>query len=168
MADSKGKIKELEKVTEKLEKEVAIAKEQVLRFTAVVREAKKPATQAVEESKSHAQVATSLEDRLDALTSERLEEHGEVCEAHPQALPRRGDVEPSVPSKNPYRQRQRWNYLSQMSPDDQESAIALSSAAPSERSERVVSTSPRAPPSRGYQAVPPAAGYQWVRVEGEW
>ena len=46
---------------------------------------KKAATQAVEELKRHAQVATSLQDRLDALTSERLEEHG-VKPAHKHQL----------------------------------------------------------------------------------
>ena len=93
----KGRVEELEKVTKKLDKEAAIAKQEVVRLTGVVGEAQKTATQAVEESKRHAQVATSLQDRLDARTSERLEECGEVREARPQAPPRRGDVEPTAP-----------------------------------------------------------------------
>ena len=85
-------MEELEKITKKLEREAAIAKQQVVRLTGVVGEAQKTAAQAVEEWKRHAQVATSLQDRLDALTSERLEERGEVREARPQAPPRRGEV----------------------------------------------------------------------------
>ena len=164
----KGRVEKLKKVTKKLEKEAAIAKQELVRLTGVLGEAQKTATQAVEESKRHAQVATSLQDRFDALTFERLEEHGEVREACPQALPGHGDVETAAPSRDPYRQREGWNYPSGTPPDDQESGIFQFSAAPSARSGRVSSTPPRAPPLRGYQAVPPAAGYQWVRVQGEW
>ena len=89
-------------------------------------------------------------------------------EARPQAPPRCGEGEPAAPSKNPYQQRERWNYPSQKPPDDQKSGVSQSSAAPSARSGRVSSTLLRAPPPRGYQAVPPAAGYQLVRVEQKW
>ena len=133
----------------------------------MVGEAQKTATQAVEESKRHTQVATLLQDRLDALTSEGLEGHGEVREARPQAPPRRRDVEPAATSRDPYQQRERWNYPSRTPADDQESGISQSSAAPSARSGRVSSTPPRAPLPRGYHALPPAAGYQWVRVQGK-
>ena len=78
----------------------------------MVDEAPKTGTQAVEESKRHAQGATLLQDRLNAPTSERLEEHGEVRGAHPQAPPRHGDVKPAAPSRDPYRQREGWNYPS--------------------------------------------------------
>ena len=158
----------MEKVTKKLEKEAAIAKQEMVRLTGVVGETQKTSTQAVEESKRHTQFATSLADRLHALTSKSLEEHGEVREAHPQAPPRRGDVESAAPSRDPYRQRERLNYLSQTPPDDQESEISEFSAAPSARSGGVSSTPPRARSPRGYQAVPPGAGYHWVRVLGEW
>ena len=93
VADSNAKIKELKKVTKKLKKEATIAKEEVFRLTAVVGEAQKTATQAVEESNCHTQVATLLEDHLDALISKKLEEHGVVREARPQAPPRCGDVD---------------------------------------------------------------------------
>ena len=99
----KGRVEELEKVTENLQKEAAIAKQEVVRLTGVVGEAQKTATQALEELKRHAQVAISLQDRLDALNSEGLEELGKVREACPQAPPRRGDVEPAAPSRALYR-----------------------------------------------------------------
>ena len=144
------------------------AKEEVVRLTGVVDEAQKSATQSVEELKRHTKVATSLQGRLDALTSERLEEHGEVREARPQAPPRRRDVEPAALWRDPYRQRERSNYPSQTPPDDQESGMSQSSAAPLARSRRALSTPQRAPPLKGYQAVPPATGYRWVCVEGQW
>ena len=163
----KERVEELEKVIKKLEKEAAIAKQEVVRLTGVVGEAPKTSTQAVEESKRHAQGATSLQDCLDALTSERLEEHGEVREPRQQATPHRGDVKPAAPSGSvPTAGEMELSVTN--APDDQESGISQSSAAPFARSGRVSSTPPRAPPPRGYQAVPPAAGYQWVRVQGKW
>ena len=95
-ADSYRKVKELRKVTEKLEKDAAIAREEVVRLTGVVGEAKERATEAVEEWKHHPQVATLLQDRLDALISEGLEEHGEVREARQHTRPRGRDVEPAA------------------------------------------------------------------------
>ena len=168
VAESKGKVKELRKITEKLEKAAAITQDEVVRLTGVVGEPQKAATQAVEESKHHTQVATSVKDRLDALTSEKLEEDGEVREARPQAPPHRGDFEPAVQSRDPYPRRETWKYPSPTPPDDQESGISQSSAAPSAKSGRVSRTPPRAPPPRGYQAVPPATGYKSVRSQGKW
>ena len=52
--------------------------------------------------------------------------------------------------------------------DDKKSRISQSSATPSARSGRVSSTLLRVPSPRGYQAVPPAAGYQLVGVQGKW
>ena len=92
MASGNRRMKKLKKVTEKLEREAAIAKEEVVPLTDVVGKTKKTATQAVEDSKPHAQVAVSLQDRLDPLTSRTLEEHGKVPDACFKGLttPRRG------------------------------------------------------------------------------
>ena len=135
VADSKENIKELRKVTEKLEMEAANTKEEVIPLTGMVAEAQKSATQAVEEGKHHEQVAILLKDRLDAVTTQWLEEHGEVRGTRSEAPPHRVDVEPAAPLRDPYRQRERWILSSRAPP-------AQSSAALSARAGRVLSTPP--------------------------